>query len=61
MSRRSFSEGGLVVTFVYVFQSEVNLEAYYIGLTNDQIRRLEEHNSGKSVHTNKYRPWKLVV
>jgi putative endonuclease len=28
---------------------------------NDQMRRLEEHNSGTSVHAGKYRPWKLVV
>ena len=49
------------MTFVYVLQSEMDPEAYYVGLTNDLTRRLEEHNSGKSVHTNKYRPWKLVV
>jgi putative endonuclease len=30
-------------------------------LTNDPARRLDEHNGGKSVHTNKYRPWKLMV
>jgi len=49
------------VTFVYVLQSESSPEAFYVGATNDQTRRLDEHNSGKSVHTNKYRPWKLVV
>jgi putative endonuclease len=49
------------MTFVYVLQSETNPEAHYIGLTNDTARRLDEHNSGKSVHTNKFRPWKLVV
>jgi len=52
--------GGLV-TYVYVLQSETNPEAHYIGLTNDTARRLNEHNSGTSVHTNKFRPWKLVV
>ena len=49
------------MTFVYLLQSESNSDAYYIGMTNDQTKRLEEHNSGKSVHTNKFRPWKLVV
>ena len=49
------------MTFVYVLQSEIEPEAYYVGLTNDLTRRLEEHNSGKSIHTNKFRPWKLVV
>ena len=56
----SSSEGGLV-TFVYVLQSEIDPEAYYTGLTSDVTRRLDEHNNGHSIHTNKYRPWKLAV
>ena len=49
------------MTFVYVLQSEVKPESHYVGLTNDLTRRQDEHNSGKSVHTNKFRPWRLVV
>ena len=49
------------VTFVYVLQSEADSERYYIGLSIDVMRRLDEHNSGQSIHTNKYRPWRLVV
>jgi putative endonuclease len=30
---------------------------YYIGYTADLKKRLQEHNSGKSVHTNKFKPW----
>lgn len=47
--------------FVYSIQSENNPERYYVGLTSDIERRLEEHNAGKSIHTNKFRPWKLVT
>lgn len=46
--------------FVYSLQSENNPDRYYVGLTLDVERRLEEHNAGKSIHTNKFRPWKLI-
>jgi len=49
------------MVYVYVLQSEQAPERYYIGITDDPMRRLEEHNSGKSVHTNKFKPWKIVV
>ena len=44
--------------FVYSLESEDGIH-WYVGITEDIGRRLEEHNSGKSIHTNKYRPWKL--
>ena len=47
--------------FVYSIQSENNPDRYYVGLTSDVERRLEEHNAGKSIHTNKFKPWKLVT
>jgi putative endonuclease len=34
-------------------------DRYYTGSTIDLQRRFKEHNDGKSIHTNKYRPWKL--
>jgi predicted GIY-YIG superfamily endonuclease len=46
--------------FVYSIQSENNPDRYYIGFTSDVERRLEEHNAGKSVYTNKFKPWKLI-
>ncbi len=46
--------------FVYSIQSIHNPDRYYVGLTLDVERRLAEHNSGKSIHTNKFRPWALV-
>ena len=47
--------------FVYSIQSQIDSERYYIGITTDIMRRLEDHNAGKSVHTNKFKPWKLLT
>lgn len=47
--------------FVYSLQSALKPDLYYIGLTTDLDRRIEEHNSGKSIHTNKFKPWALIV
>jgi putative endonuclease len=49
------------MTSVYILQSEADETRYYVGISNDPARRLEEHNNGKSIHTNKHRPWKVVV
>lgn len=46
---------------VYQLQSETHPEKYYVGITIDLERRLLEHNQGKSIHTNKFKPWKIVV
>lgn len=43
---------------VYVLESG-DRKHWYFGVTNNIKRRIEEHNSGKSTHTNKYKPWKL--
>ncbi|MEJ2724944.1 MAG: GIY-YIG nuclease family protein [Deltaproteobacteria bacterium] len=32
-----------------------------IGTTSDLTSRLEAHNEGRSTHTAKYKPWKLVA
>ena len=45
--------------FVYVLESEINGQ-YYIGQTNDVLKRLERHNSGYEDHTKKFLPWKLI-
>ena len=49
------------MTFVYILQSDLDAAKHCVGLSNDPARRLEEHNGGNSIHTNKYRPWKIVV
>ena len=45
---------------VYIIQSEAYPEEYYSGLCTDLDARLIDHNSGKSSHTAKYKPWKLI-
>tara|TARA_R110002124_G_scaffold128525_1_gene289457 strand:- start:331 stop:573 length:243 start_codon:yes stop_codon:yes gene_type:complete len=45
--------------FVYILQSIDHPEQYYCGVTDDVVKRLQEHNSGKSKHTAKFKPWQL--
>ncbi len=47
--------------FVYVLRSEKDPRRHYVGITSEIATRLEHHNAGKSPHTDKYRPWRLVV
>jgi len=47
--------------YTYILQSKVRPDQTYIGLTGDLRKRLGEHNAGKSIHTNKFKPWDLVV
>ena len=44
--------------FVYSLESEDGTH-WYVGLTENVERRLAEHNDGRSIHTNKHRPWRL--
>ncbi len=46
--------------YVYLIQSETDKNQSYIGFTTDLKQRMSEHNSGKSKHTSKYKPWKLT-
>ncbi len=32
-----------------------------VGVTSDLRARLADHNNGKTSHTSKYRPWKVVT
>ena len=47
--------------YVYLLRSLSNPPKTYIGLTENLQRRLQEHNSGKSVHTAKHVPWEVEV
>jgi len=47
--------------YVYLIESTSHPGKRYIGLTTNLKRRLAEHNEGKSSHTAKYKPWKVVV
>jgi len=46
--------------YVYLLRSESHPKQTYVGFTQDLQQRLAEHNSGKSVHTRKFAPWKLA-
>ncbi len=48
--------------YVYLLESLDDPSKRYVGFTEKGVpARLEEHNSGKSIHTNKHKPWKCVV
>ncbi len=47
--------------YVYVLQSEAFVGQRYVGITSDLRKRLAEHNAGKSPHTSKYAPWRLMT
>lgn len=44
--------------FVYVIRSEKD-GRFYVGMSADVEKRLNEHNSGKTRSTKAYRPWKF--
>ena len=45
--------------YLYILKSEVK-DTYYIGSSDDPLRRLSYHNSEHKGHTQRYRPWVLV-
>ena len=47
--------------YVYLLQSESVIGQRYVGVTSDLKQRFTDHNAGKSPHTSKYVPWKLVA
>jgi len=47
--------------YVYILNSTVEKDRMYVGYTNDLEGRLKEHNSGKSAHTKKHVPWRLMT
>ena len=47
--------------YVYLIQSIPFPQQKYTGITTDIAKRLADHNSGKSIHTAKYKPWKLIT
>ena len=46
--------------YVYLLQSIPHPEQRYVGLTANVESRLTDHNAGKSPHTSRFRPWKIV-
>lgn len=47
--------------YIYLIQSLSTRGERHVGMTSDLKQRLQEHNEGKSPHTSKFRPWKLIT
>ncbi len=47
--------------YVYLIKSIEFPNQVYAGYTTNLKQRLETHNSGGSIYTANYRPWKLVL
>ena len=47
--------------YVYIIQSINHPDQIYVGCTEDLNKRLSNHNCGTTPHTDKYRPWKLIM
>jgi putative endonuclease len=45
--------------YTYILKSISHPSQIYIGFTANLKQRLIDHNSGKSPHTNKFKPWNL--
>ena len=45
--------------YIYVLVSEIKGLRFYIGMTEDIERRLNEHNRGETKSTKGYIPWTL--
>jgi len=49
------------LTYVYLLESARHPNQRYVGLASDPDERLKEHTAGRSPHTSKFLPWRLVV
>ena len=47
--------------YVYLLQSLSARSQRYVGITTNLDARLADHNAGKSSHTAKYPPWRIVT
>ena len=47
--------------YVYLLESTAFADKRCVGVTNDLRRRLRDHNAGRSKHTAKFAPWRIVT
>ena len=47
--------------YVYLIESLSAAGERYVGITTNLEQRLREHDAGKSSHTSKFKPWKLIA
>lgn len=45
--------------FTYILKS-LNSDRFYVGMSQDTVKRLQEHNAGKTTSTKAYIPWVMV-
>jgi predicted GIY-YIG superfamily endonuclease len=45
--------------YIYILQSTIDTDRFYIGFTENIENRLKDHNSGKNPHTARYKPWRI--
>jgi predicted GIY-YIG superfamily endonuclease len=45
---------------VYIIQSKIYPKQFYTGFSENIKDRLNHHNEGKSTHTQRFKPWKLI-
>jgi len=50
-----------LMKYVYMIKSIPHPDQRYIGITSDLKARLKAHNEGRSTHTSKFKPWKLIT
>ena len=53
-------DGPPTMKHVYLLQSVEFPDQTYVGLTENLRARVSAHNSGRSPHADKYKPWHLV-
>jgi putative endonuclease len=61
MTQDLLRDGEQSLHYVYLIESERVADQRYVGLSTDLKQRLSDHNAGKSAHTSKYAPWRLVT
>ena len=47
------------IFYVYLLESEID-KSWYIGCTQDIEIRIKQHNAGKTITTNKKKPWQII-
>jgi len=46
--------------YIYIIQSIKFPNQFYTGFSKNIEQRIKDHNAGKSIHTDKFKPWKLI-
>jgi putative endonuclease len=47
--------------YVYILRSIDHPKQTYVGSTDNLRTRFTQHNSGQSIHTNKFKPWEVAA